>query len=197
MGFLAAFRFSSWFVASYPHFIETGTGEGGSLAYASEHPFADLTSIEWHRERWRAAKMRFGEDERITLYPGPSLLHLRRIDPKVGTLFWLDAHFPYGDTEDAPVFDEAEVRLPLAVELETIRKRWPAPYCILVDDLRIYADLPWHDGPLPEHLRAHVPIEVRTLDFLYGFPDHHVSIDYRHAGYAVIVPKGMPRPEPV
>jgi hypothetical protein len=81
-------------------------------------------------------------------------------------------------------------RMPITLELDAIRTLMPrGDYCILIDDLRFWADLPWSDGQIPAELMP----SVRSLDFLYPFCDgHSVTILLNGSGYALISPFGAP-----
>src|SRR5271155_4716469 len=82
-----------------PVFIETGTGNGDSLAHAAEAAFDKLFSIEISPVACKAAERRFAHDARVEIIGADSIAGLTRILTELEStgqlaLFWLDAHFP-------------------------------------------------------------------------------------------------------
>jgi hypothetical protein len=129
----------------YPasRFIETGTGKGETLMFASE-AYPESVSIELDPGRYAQAVMKFGKRADIRLFNGHSPILLRYlIDPDVPTLFWLDAHYTDGEPGAIKSFGNC----PLAKELaEIVRWEWKKPPMILIDDFSTF-ELGLHGWP--------------------------------------------------
>ena len=178
--------------------VETGTGIGDGLHYASYFAFEKLWSVEIHPDIAATARERFARDPRIGILEQTSeealAAVLPTIDRAVPILFWLDAHFPGADFGLATYQDERVLdrRLPLARELDLIgRLRHPCRDVLLIDDLRIYEDGPWEMGPMPDYAQT-LPPEMRNIDFVLSPPwsrTHDLKRFHEHTGYLVLVPK--------
>src|SRR6266550_3416105 len=190
------------FVQRFPIFIETGTGRGDGTAYAATYSFRWLRSIEVWLDLAVAAQKRFEHDRRITIvyvesrHWLPSLLSSYTCQDD-GIFLWLDAHYPGGDHAGQP-FDaepDEDVRLPLETELRLIREFRPeGNYCLLIDDLRLYIDDDWQDGPLAREQQILYP-KIRNGNILKPFrATHDVHIDRLDGGYALVVPRGVTLP---
>ena len=200
MGLLSFWELPPEFVERFPVFVETGTGAGESLAYAAQHGFRRLYTTDTELVLVQKATERFACDGRIACSMMPSWFYLS-VYADSGSFFWLDAHFPGSDHCGAPWDCEPDmaIRFPLESELQAIRHAVPSgDYAILIDDLRFYdQDLDCEEGPMPaeqRHLFAGLPTLGDLLRPFLG--THDIEIDRRNAGYAVIVPKGSPRPCP-
>jgi hypothetical protein len=180
------------------HFVETGTGSGASIEHARGFSFKTLFSIEMIPQLAAAAQRRFSDDSRVRILNGatttvlPEVLNATPVHEPV--LFWLDAHFPGADFGENLAYDaekNVDLRLPLERELEIIKRLRPlARDVILIDDLRIYIDGPFSNGPLPP-LAQTLPPEARHIDFverLFG-DSHKCSKLYDHEGYIVLQPR--------
>lgn len=185
------------------YLFETGTGRGEGIHYAAFFHFEKIWSVEIHPEIAAGARERFRHDDRVEILNETSEQALARIlptvDPARPILFWLDAHFPGADFGYAGYGDErdADRRLPLERELDLIaRLRRPCRDVIIVDDLRIYEDGPFAEGPMPEHAQT-LPPERRNIDFVTKGPwpaTHEVRRFYEGTGYLAIAPlEGAPR----
>lgn len=126
-----------------PLFIETGTAEGNSLAFASLH-FTNCVSIEQNEQLYLAACERFKSKTNVKLYRGHSPHVLRVIlNPKIPTTFWLDAHYSAQGNTLMPGRSEC----PLMEELDEIMKvEWEIPPIIMIDDAFMYDDSVPHPG---------------------------------------------------
>jgi hypothetical protein len=128
-------------------FIETGVGEGKTLAAASK-VYAECISIELHEGRYEAACERFKECLNVRIYHGNSPDILRKvINPTISTVFWLDAHFVKGDIDwkngTAP---KGYGLCPLLEELQIIKDhKWASNPVILIDDWSTFriSDFGW------------------------------------------------------
>jgi hypothetical protein len=172
-------------------FIESGTGDGDGLLYATSFSFKKLYSIEYVSEVANKAKERF-TDEKVRIIDGDSPTWLRRILPFLegeNILFWLDAHFPGLDhTKENKIFNVSkDISTPLENELRAIKSCRPKGQdVILIDDLRIYVDGEYELGKHPHGE------PVGNIDFVYElFSDtHNIDFSYSHTGYLILVPKG-------
>jgi hypothetical protein len=179
------------------HFVETGTGQGASLAHAARFGFRTLRSCEAMSDLACAAQEAFRSDKRVTVYPFNSHDFLDLICADTPTdesiLFWLDAHFPGADYGLKPYGGEADeaLRLPLPRELVIIAARRPqARDVILVDDLRIWQDGPYGSGNLPANVRPWCP-KARDSSFFLRLmgAGYDVKFDYGDEGYVVLTPR--------
>ena len=178
--------------------IETGTGLGDGVQYASYYHFDRIWSVEIHPDIAATARERFDTDRRIEVVNATSEEALARVLPTIDRdtpiLFWLDAHFPGADFGLATYQDEkdADRRLPLERELELIaRLRKPCRDVLLIDDLRIYEDGPYEQGTMPDFAQT-LPPEHRNIDFALRRPwseTHDLQRFHQHTGYLVLAPR--------
>jgi len=197
VGSLRHFHFPEEFVRRFPVFVETGYGDGNGLSYAMTHDFERLYSIEIWPSAAARGRERARLDPRVVIIESNSVMGLQKLYDESAIFFWLDAHYPGADADGEPYdrwYPEA-IRFPLNHELDTIRKLWPqGNYFILIDDLRLYADLPWEEGPMIEQSWGAHPPTIRTLDFLWPFTlTHDVQISLNDGGYALIGGRKAPR----
>ena len=62
---------------------------------------------------------------------------------------------------------------------------------LLIDDLRIYEDGPYEQGPMPDYAQT-LPPERRNIDFALRAPwsqTHDVQRFHQQTGYFVLFPK--------
>lgn len=175
--------------------FETGTGLGDAVKYASYFRLDRLISVEIDAQLAEHAREAVGKDPRVTIVNATSETALRtclpRIPKSVPILFWLDAHFPGADYGLAEYRGEADQdhRLPLQRELATIAElRAGARDVLLIDDLRIYEDGEYGQGPCPAEA---LPLpELRHLNCLAGWEaTHDVRRLYQHTGYLMLTPR--------
>lgn len=110
-------------------FIETGTREGNTLAWAKELG-ATCLSCEVNPGLHAQAAKRFHGEEGVTLYNLDSPAFLERVleNVKKRAVFWLDAH---------------GARSPLMDELAVIARQPIKDHTILVDDVRLLRNGRW------------------------------------------------------
>lgn len=176
------------------HFVETGTGCGEGLEYASRFPFSTLWSCEIERALMEAAKPQFADD-RVTLFLGPSskmLEWLPRLPVDERILFWLDAHFPGADY-GLHKFDDFEdaIRLPLQQELALIKQYRPANEdVILIDDARIWLDDAFEMPMVVPEVRTLCCPAARNIEFIADLfaATHRIDVLLNHQGYIVLSP---------
>lgn len=113
-------------------FIETGTNQGGTAAWAADH-FQTVHTVERDPGLYAACKARLGHRSNLNLLQGHSVDCLMRIvgDLKESAVFWLDAHYSGEGTSGAD--DEC----PLIREISAINAS-AFPHLILIDDARLF-----------------------------------------------------------
>jgi hypothetical protein len=139
------------------------------LAYAASCEFSRLLSVEVIPALVAQARRRFSEDDRVQIICGESVptlaTWLAGIAADTSILFWLDAHFPGADYQQADYAAETHLprRLPLEKELSLIHDlRAGAADILLVDDLRIYRDGPFENGNIPPHAQTLTSVQRNT-----------------------------------
>jgi hypothetical protein len=125
--------------------VETGTYEGETVA-ACLHHFERIYTVELDQALYTAARDRFADEPTVTVIHGDSYAELSRLASELAepALFWLDAHYSFGETAKGP-HDP-----PLPWELRAILERGK-PDVILIDDARHMGVLP--DYPSIEEIR--------------------------------------------
>ena len=114
------------------HFVETGTFEGKTAAWAAGH-FDGVTSIELSPELHRRAAARHADLPNVRFVQGHSGERLREVVEGLGGpgLFWLDGHYSGGETagesDECPVL--AEIAAIDASETE---------HFLFIDDARLF-----------------------------------------------------------
>lgn len=203
MGNVARFDLGEFIqVYGLTYFIETGCGDGNSLAYAASirPAFVALRSCDIEPSLVRKVEHRFAADDRVRVTTERSSTFLRWVCKLLPVdqpaFFWLDAHFPGADSGLHGYADEADeaTRLPLAEELQIIAKYRNGCDVIAVDDLRIYMDGPFGSGNLPANVRPACPTQ-RGIDFVHNIigQSHTVTSLFEHEGYLLLLPKGKTR----
>lgn len=170
-------------------FIETGTGEGETLANAAmqcEYCF----SVEQNLELYCAATRRFADYPNVFVFHGESTAWLRELltgesiygqeSDRLngdGCTFWLDAHScgesagrTAGPGKECPLLDELKV---------LTSKAWNTLPTILIDDAPMFTEAWWEDWrdsegdkifkfnrsawPTVEEIDALLPLHCRTM----------------------------------
>ncbi len=122
-------------------FIETGTYEGETAAWAAES-FSKVVTIEYSEELYRLAQERHQDKTNIDFVFGNSAEKLRSLtELSNGTaVIWLDGHWSGGSTYGE--YDEC----PLLRELEQL-SRISRSHFLLIDDARLFLSPP----PVPHN----------------------------------------------
>jgi hypothetical protein len=178
------------------YLIETGTGLGKSIDHASQFPFEQIFSIEIMHSLALQAGLRFAKNPAITIIHGKSerglVEALEEIPGDAPVIYWLDAHFPGADFRLASYRDEKNemVRLPLERELRLLSGlRDISRDVFLIDDLRIYEDGAFEEGPCPaDHRPAPEYRHVRFVQEILG-GTHQLEKSLRRTGYLCAFPK--------
>lgn len=173
--------------------VETGAGTGTGLNTARQFPFERIISCEIDEGQTRHLNATIGaEDARVKVYHATSEAFLREVLPGItsNVIFFLDAHFPGADLGKA-AFDgepDLDLRLPLERELDVIHTR-AARFkdVILIDDLRIYSDMPNGQGLKDEGL-GHL-MKPGTVFLDRWEETHTVTKLWDHQGYVQMIPR--------
>ena len=175
------------------NFFETGTLYGDGVACALQYPFSKIKSVEIVPEIAAKAKSRFIDEEKVEIIEANSIAALEKHLPLLdgNTVFWLDAHYPAADAElaDHADGDDELIRLPLRKETEIIcafRKK--SGDVFILDDLRIYEDGLYQNGPVPINA---LPKGERNIDFVYEYFEttHYIFKSFIDEGYILLFPK--------
>jgi FkbM family methyltransferase len=119
-----------------PTFVETGTFQGSTSVWASEH-FQKVFTIEFAKHIYEATSTAYSHVKNIEFLWGHTKDQLKLVVPqlKEPALFWLDAHWMGGGT--AGENDEC----PLLEELQIINDS-ECEHFILIDDARLFLSPP-------------------------------------------------------
>jgi len=182
------------------YFIETGTGIGNSLKYVleetKENKFDEYISIEISKtlyEKCLSIKEKYN-NYNIKLINSNSpeglseILSVIPIDKNI--FFWLDAHFPDADHNNASYtsIKDKNIRIPLEEEIKIIKEnRKNCKDYFIIDDLRIYEDGNFEGGNWKD--RVHYGGD--GIQFIHdAFSDtHEITKLFNHEGYIVLIPK--------
>jgi hypothetical protein len=145
--------------------VETGTFQGDSLRWASQH-FERVWTVEISAQYQDEAKAKVGALPNVEFVLGNSAEQLGRICPDLTgpALFWLDAHAGAG-------FFGTDDNCPLLAELDACLVQAKADHCILIDDARAFV------APPPP------PFDHRKWPSL----DEVIAVVLRRGGYHVAV----------
>lgn len=158
------------------NFVETGTYQGWTAHWASQH-FERVITIELAKPLYDYAKSTYRDVTNIEFLYGDTRDQLRAIVPTLDSpsLFWLDAHWSggvtYGETDECPLADELE-----------IINRSPFDHFILIDDARLFL------SPPPHPHRVEQWIDISTLITLVNASIHE-KYTVINEDVVVIVPK--------
>jgi len=142
--------------------VETGTHYGDTVFAVLPH-FDRIYSIELGDELYRRAVEHFKGQPRVTLLHGDSAERLPVVLNELhsSALFWLDAHYSFGDTACGNLYS------PIMVELNQIFAHPTKTHVILIDDAR---DFSGRDGyPTLAHLETFIHTQHPSARFLLEF----------------------------
>jgi hypothetical protein len=164
--------------------IETGTGEGVDIEFAKNFPFEHVYSIEKSLTLAIKVAFRNAQNQRMTIIHGRSERGIKdaleEIPQDAPVIFWLDTQ---------PTFDHDLPPSPLERELRLIsRLRDTSRDIFIVDDLRLYEDGAFEEGPCPVDQVA--PPPFRDLHFVEDIlgATHQVSRLTQRTGYLCAFP---------
>jgi hypothetical protein len=171
------------------NFVETGTGMGASVEWATQQPFHNIWSVEIHQPTFEIVSKKFINNSKVKIWNCPSVEFLENactLDG--GILFFLDAHFPgsyYHGIELSTGTDD--IMWPLELELPLISKMRPiGKDLILLDDLRIYENGPYGSGLCPPQYMRNTSMDIMGTTLL---TTHTLTKHYLDEGYALFTPK--------
>jgi hypothetical protein len=164
--------------------VETGTGEGVGIEFAGKAPFEQVFSIEKSHALAIKVAFRNARNQKMTIILGRSERGLKEalaeIPAEAPVIFWMDTH---------PTFETDLLPSPLERELRLIaRLRDISRDIFLVDDLRLYEDGAFEEGPCPTAEKA--PAPYRNLDFVEDIlgTTHQVNRLIQRTGYLCAFP---------
>ena len=182
------------------YFVETGTGVGNSLKFVlektNENKFDEYFSIEISTvlyEQCLSIKENY-KNHNIKLINSNSPDGLKQILTNIpknkNIFFWLDAHFPDADHNNASYTftKDKNIRIPLEEEIKIIKEnRKNCKDYFIIDDLRIYEDGNFEGG----NWRDRVHYGGNGIQFIHdAFSDtHNITKLYNHEGYVIVIPK--------
>lgn len=125
-------------------FVETGTFQGATAAWASAH-FERVITIEGDETLYQAAQRKLAAHPNVECRWGDSRQLLPPIARQVSErkVYWLDAHWSGGNT-----FGE-HAECPLVDELVAIYETGEEPF-VVIDDARFFVSLP----PFPHDIHS-------------------------------------------
>lgn len=164
--------------------IETGTGEGVDIEFAKTFRFEHVYSIETSLTLAIKVAFRNAQNQKMTIIHGRSERGLKEaleeIPQDAPVIFWMDTQ---------PTFESHVPPSPLERELRLIsRLRDTSRDIFLIDDLRLYEDGAFEDGPCPVDQLA--PPTFRDLHFVEDIlgATHQVNRMIQRTGYLCAFP---------
>ncbi len=197
MGVLSHFSLKPFVDAGYRTFVETGTGAGNGVDYAISCGFNRIFSVEFMPEQAIKMRAKYLSTPQVMIREGhsPDFLNVlfgsREIKEDERCVFFLDAHYPFGDIGGKPYDYEKDLdkRLPLESELAALFKHARTKDLIIIDDLRIYERCPYGVQNLDQMGLVHIA-RYDAPDFLSRWsPTHKVEKLYQHEGYVIMTPR--------
>jgi len=162
--------------------VETGSGGGQGVDAAAPLDFQQIFAIEPQHKLALAVALRHAANHKVTVIHAKIAAGLKEalaeIDPTAAAIFWMDAHQPGADGRPQL---EAQLRLIAA-------HRDISHDVILIDDLRLYEDAAYDEGPCPEGQKP--SDEYRHLHFLAPLlqDTHDIERSRRRTGYLCAYP---------
>ena len=176
--------------------VETGTGQGNSLAWAVEAGFRTLYSVEQEIALFAHCEQRFTDHPQVHLHQGHCVAFLTDINTRelLNAFYFLDAHFTGGADFGMTSYADSAARedsYPLLDELGVLLKTDLSQSIIVIDDARMYFDGAFQAGVCPEFARrwqdrAALMERLRPLE-----STHAIHLMRHDEGYLVIVPKTL------
>lgn len=151
-------------------FVETGTLNGNSAAWASRY-FKRVVTIEASEPLWRAARARHAQMTNVEFIRGNSAQQLPALIPTLESpLFWLDAHWSGAHT--AGEFDECPLLAEIAaISKSKLEKSQLEKVVIVIDDARLFLTPP----PAP-HKWDHWPDLSTVISALEACGNPYVTV---------------------
>lgn len=148
-------------------FVETGTFEGATAAWAAKH-FRRVLTVELSPQLFERAAVRYCDLGNIEFAQGDSATFLREIVDEIDqpAIYWLDAHWCGGPAAGGTPNSVC----PLLGELGEINRSGHAN-CILIDDARYFLQ-----PPDPAYDPAVWPNIWQVMRALHGGPHDRFSV---------------------
>ncbi len=159
-----------------PTFVETGTFQGDTSVWASQH-FQKVFTVEFAKHIYESTSIIYSHVKNIEFLWGHTKEQLKLVVPQLNepALFWLDAHWMGGGT--AGENDEC----PLLEELQIINNS-ECEHFILIDDARLFLSPP----PSPHRIEQWpslneviATLSAKTSRYTVIFEDAIVSVPER------------------
>ena len=171
------------------NFVETGTGIGQGVEFATGCAFERIASIEIIHKLALDVAIRFAKNHTVTIINAKSARGLKEaldeMPPDQPILFWLDARFPGADYGLKPYDAERDetLRLPLESEIRTLAGlRDLGRDLFLINELRLYEDADYEDGPVSlDRLPSAGNRHLRFIDEILG-ATHRFERSLRRTG---------------
>lgn len=137
-------------------FVETGTFQGGTTLWASQH-FGSVITVENSKTIYDVALKRFEMTRNVQCLCGDSRSQLKTIvgNRSSPAIIWLDSHWcggeSYGETDQCPLLQELEILNSVSMQ-----------HLLFIDDARLFTSPP----PLPNRVEEWPTIAdvCRSLD---------------------------------
>jgi hypothetical protein len=163
--------------------VETGIGKGQATDEAAELDFLQIFAIEPQHKRALDVALRHAANHKITVIHAKIERGLAEALAEISSdhpvLFWLAAHQPGGDGR--PKLEDQLRQIGAARDIRHD--------IILVDELRLYEDGAYDEGPCPDGTRP-LP-EFRQLAFIETVlgQTHDIQRSRRRGGYLCAFPR--------
>lgn len=181
------------------YLVETGTGAGNNVEFAAQYSFDQIYSIESKHAAALQAGLRFSKNQAITIIHGKNERGLTEalgeIPVACPVIFCLGGHRPGAEFQSFPGTDPAGI--PPILPLERILRllsgqRDVSRDIFLIDDLRLYEDGAFEDGPCPLDQRPAAEYRhTRFVEDLLG-STHRLERSSRRSGYLCAYPLRHP-----
>lgn len=149
------------------YFVETGTYQGDTVAYALNGGFPNVLSMELSEVFFKRCEERFKDDPRVKIFLGNSRYDLSKMIQPINApiTFWLDGH--WSGVPDIGV--DAECICPVLYELEQIKAHPIKTHTIMVDDIRL---MDGHHFPVLKHQIEQMIMEINPNYVIQYFDDY-------------------------
>jgi methyltransferase family protein len=172
--------------------IETGAGQGDSIAWARSAGMPRCRSVEIHEELAPYCQQRFAGDPAVSVGFGDSREFLKDLpESSLPRLYYLDAHFAGGADfgfTDYVGSGAQESSYPLLAELDALMPKLRAEDLLIIDDARMYFDGSFQNGECPAFARRWHEREVLVQRLNMQASTHQQILLLCDEGYLVLVP---------
>jgi len=159
-------------------FVETGTSEGGTAAWAARH-FKQVITVELSEARYHRASVRLAGHANVRQLLGSSPLILAELARSLPpAIFWLDAHWGQGERIGR------ELQCPLLDEIAALAPCWEQAF-VLVDDACLFLSPPpagYDQAQWPSLRQVVNALSAGQERFVACFEDVFVSLPHQARG---------------